>query len=236
MADIINLFMQTWPGFLKAAWFTLRLTAVALVFGSVVGLIVAFMRLSKWRIISGLSQIYITMVRGTPLILQIYVLYWGMREIILLDRFWAGVIALAIHNGAYIAEIFRGAIQSIDKGQAEAARSLGMSLPLTMRRIILPQAFKRAIPPLGNQFIIGLKDSSLVGFIGYQELYMFSNSTAARTLLNLESYMIAGLYYLALVLIFTYIVHRLEQRLDVDNNHKGGVTHVEGTHGRGAQA
>ena len=85
--------------------------------------------------------------------------------------FWAGAIALAIHNGAYITEIFRGSIQSVDRGQMEAARSLGMPYPLAMRRIVLPQAFRQSIPPLGNQFIIGLKDSSLVAYVGLSELW-----------------------------------------------------------------
>ena len=127
--------------------------------------------------------------------------------------FWAGAIALAIHNGAYITEIFRGSIQSIDRGQLEAARSLGMPYPLAMRRIVLPQAFRQSLPPLGNQFIIGLKDSSLVAYVGMSELWGSGLSIAAGNFQQLETYIIVGLYYLVLVLLFTYLVNLLETRL-----------------------
>ncbi|UFJ41830.1 amino acid ABC transporter permease [Brevibacillus humidisoli] len=216
MATFLPLLAETWFGFLKAAGLTVQLTAVSLGIAIVIGLVFAFLRISEWKLLRGMAHLYITLIRGTPLILQIMVLYFGIAKLILLSDFWAGALALAIHNGAYIAEIFRGTIQSIERGQMEAARSLGMSYPLAMRRVVLPQAFRRAIPPLGNQFIIGLKDSSLVGLLGYQELYLLSQSTAARTFLQFESYAIAGLYYLVLVLFFTFLVNKLEKRLDVD--------------------
>ncbi|MED4750597.1 amino acid ABC transporter permease [Brevibacillus choshinensis] len=216
MEDFLNLLGETWFGFLKAAGLTVQLTAVSLGIAICIGLVFAFLRISDSKVLSGIAKTYITVIRGTPLILQIMVLYFGIAKFILLTDFWAGALALAIHNGAYIAEIFRGTIQSIDRGQMEAARSLGMPYPLAMRRIILPQAFKRAIPPLGNQFIIGLKDSSLVGLLGFRELYLASQSTAARTFLQFESYAIAGLYYLVLVLFFTFVLNKLEKRMDVE--------------------
>jgi polar amino acid transport system permease protein len=217
VVDFLNLFSETWFGFMKAAGNTLQITVVSLIFGSVIGLIFAFFRISNSKILTGIAKLYITVIRGTPLLLQIMVLYFGIQELISLTNFWAGAFALAVHSGAYLAEIFRGTIQSIDRGQMEAARSLGMTYPLAMRRIVLPQAFKRAIPPLGNQFIIGLKDSSLVALIGFHEIYLYSQSTAARTFLQLESYTIAAIYYLVLVLVFTFILHKMEKRLDVDN-------------------
>ena len=128
----------------------------------------------------------------------------------LFSPFWAGAIALAIHNGAYITEIFRGSIQSVDRGQLEAARSLGMPYPLAMRRIILPQAFRLSLPPLGNQFIIGLKDSSLVAYVGMSELWGSGLSIAAGNFQQLDTYIIVGAYYLILVLLFTYFVNLLE--------------------------
>ncbi|MED2253507.1 amino acid ABC transporter permease [Brevibacillus parabrevis] len=225
MSEFIVLLGDTWYGFLRAAALTVQLTAVSLAFGIVIGLVFAFFRISSSKVLSGIAQVYITVIRGTPLILQIMALYFGIAKLVLLSDFWAGALALAIHNGAYIAEIFRGTIQSIDRGQMEAARSLGMPYGLAMRRIIMPQALKRAIPPLGNQFIIGLKDSSLVGLIGFQELYLVSQSTAARTFLQFESYAIAGMYYLALVMLFTFVLHVWEKRLDVGrkvNTHGAG--------------
>lgn len=230
MSEFIILLGDTWYGFLKAAGLTVQLTAFSLTIGIVIGLVVAFFRISSSKILNGVAQVYITVIRGTPLILQIMVLYFGITRLILLSDFWAGALALAIHNGAYIAEIFRGTIQSIDRGQTEAARSLGMPYSLAMRRVILPQALKRAIPPLGNQFIIGLKDSSLVGLIGFQELYLVSQSTAARTFLQFEAYSIAGLYYLALVLLFTFVLHKWEKRLDVGRK----VTSHGASYGRSA--
>lgn len=221
MEPFLQLLSETWFGFLKAAWFTVQMTATSLVIAIIIGLTFAFFRISHSKILVGIAKVYIIVIRGTPLILQIMVLYFGITKIIMLSDFWAGSLALAIHNGAYIAEIFRGTIQSIDKGQMEAARSLGMKYSLAMRRIIMPQAFKRAIPALGNQFIIGLKDSSLVGLIGYNELYLASQSTAARTFLQFEAYSIAGLYYLILVLFFTFILYKVERRLDVG---KGAVS------------
>lgn len=214
MEQFINSFLQTFTGFMGAAGVTLKLTIVSLIIACVIGLIIALMKLSSIRILNWTANIYIGVIRGTPLIVQIMWLYFGISHFIVLSAFWAGAIALAIHSGAYIAEIFRGAIQSIDKGQMEAAESLGMTKVLAMRRIILPQAFKRAIPPLGNQFIIGLKDSSLVAFIGISEIFNLSMSQAAATFRQLEFYTIAGIYYLALVIIFTVIVNKIEKKLD----------------------
>ncbi len=162
MSKFIETFFQTYNGFLGAVVVTLQITIVSLLIACVFGLVVALMKISSFRILRMVASGYIGLIRGTPLIVQIMWLYFGITSFVVLSAFWAGAIALAIHSGAYIAEIFRGAIQSIDKGQMEAAESLGMTKSLAMRRIILPQAFKRAIPPLGNQFIIGLKDSSLV--------------------------------------------------------------------------
>jgi polar amino acid transport system permease protein len=204
--------------FLQAMWLTLQLTAMSLVIGCAIGLVFAFFRLSRVRALQWIANVYIAVIRGTPLIVQIAILYFGISSLIVLSPFWAGVWALAIHSGAYIAEIFRGAIQSIDKGQMEAARSVGMTVPLAMRRIILPQAFRRALPALGNQFIIGLKDSSLVAYVGMSDLWGAALSEAASNFKQLDTYMAVGLYYLALVLLISYLVHRMEKRLEL----KGG--------------
>ncbi|WP_312112244.1 amino acid ABC transporter permease [Brevibacillus reuszeri] len=210
---MVDILVSSYPLFLKAAWLTLQLTAVALVLGCIVGLIIAFFRISSSKPLNYFAHTYITVIRGTPLIVQIAILYFGIANLITLSNFWAGALALAVHNGAYIAEIFRGAIQSIDRGQMEASRSLGMSYPLAMRRIVLPQAFRRAIPALGNQFIIGLKDSSLVAYVGMQDLWGTALSEAASNYRQLDTYMVVGLYYLIMIMIFTYFVNRLEGKL-----------------------
>lgn len=215
---MFEIFISTYPIFLKAIVLTLQLTVTSLILACMIGLVFAFFRISNNKILNGIAQLYIAIIRGTPLIVQIMILYFGITSIVVLSPFWAGTIALAIHGGAYITEIFRGAIQSVDRGQLEAARSLGMSYPLAMRRIVLPQAFRLSIPPLGNQFIIGLKDSSLVAYIGgTSELWGAGLSEAASNFQQLETYVIVGFYYLALVLLFTYFVHLLEKRMSRKN-------------------
>ncbi len=214
MGQFMDSVVSTFSGFMQAALVTLQITIVSLILASIIGLFVALMKLSNKKILSWIANLYIGVIRGTPLIVQIMWLYFGITQVVVLSAFWAGAIALAIHSGAYIAEIFRGAIQSIDKGQMEAAESLGMTRKQAMRRIIFPQAFKRSIPSLGNQFIIGLKDSSLVAFIGITEIFNLSMSQAAATFRQLEFYTIAGIYYLVLIVIFTLITNKIEKRLD----------------------
>lgn len=215
--DFYSLLVKSYPIFIQATALTLRLTVAALGIGILIGLVFAMMKISKNRFFNAIADGYITVIRGTPLIVQIFWIYYGLAPIINVPAFWAASLALAVHNGAYIAEIFRGGIQSINRGQMEAARSVGMTYGLAMRRIVLPQAFKRCIPPLGNQFIIGLKDSSLAAFVTMPELFMTAMRRAANQPGNaLEYYTIAGLYYLALVVVFAFLVKKLERRLDVD--------------------
>ncbi|TEB15645.1 Arginine transport system permease protein ArtQ [Pelotomaculum sp. FP] len=204
------------PFFFKAMQITVLLTAASITIGMAIGLFVALLKISKRKLLNRLADLYIGLIRGTPLIVQLFFVYFGLAEIVDFGQFWSASIALAVHSGAYIAEIFRAGIQSIDRGQMEAARSLGMSYPLAMRRIILPQAFKRVIPPLGNQFIIGLKDSSLAAFIAMDELFHLAQRFAASTFRSMEFYAMGGLYYLFLITIFTLAVNALERRLKVD--------------------
>lgn len=196
-----------------ATWLTLKLTIASILIAVVIGLFFAILKVSRIKFLEAIADLYIWIVRGTPLIVQIFILYIGLTSIIKLSAFWAATAGLAFHNGAYIAEIIRGSIQSIDKGQMEAGRSLGMSLSKTMRRIILPQAFRRAVPPLGNQFIIGLKDSSLASFIGMQELFGVSNTLGSNNFAFMTYYLIVAIYYLILVAVFTVLVNMLEKKL-----------------------
>ncbi len=217
MILILDIFLNTLDVFPRAALLTLQLTLTSLLIGSMIGLIIAFFRISSKKLLNYIATVYIGLIRGTPLIVQIAILYFGIASVVTFSQFWAGALALAIHNGAYIAEIFRGAIQSIDRGQMEAARSLGMSYRLAMRRVILPQAFKFSIPPLGNQFIIGLKDSSLVAYVGMAELWGSGLSEAASNYRQLESYIVVGFYYLALVMLFSFLLKKLEKRMSLDS-------------------
>ncbi|KYC90360.1 MULTISPECIES: amino acid ABC transporter permease [Heyndrickxia] len=201
--------------FLEAMLWTLKLTVVSILIGIVFGLFFALLKISRVKVFGYLSDIYVFLVRGTPLIVQIFILYFGFSGIFLIPDFWAAALALAFHNGAYIAEIFRGTIQSIDKGQMEAGRSLGMTRGLAMRRIILPQAFKRALPPLGNQFIIGLKDSSLAAFISMNELFNVATTLGSNNFDEMTYLLIVAVYYLVLVALLTIVVSLVEKRLAV---------------------
>ena len=215
LQNIADIFNEHGVAFLKASWMTISITAISLLFAMVIGLVFAGFKISSKRILNWIADIYIGVIRGTPLIVQIMFLYYGLANIVNLDSFTAGALALGIHTGAYIAEIFRGSVQSIDRGQMEAARSLGMSSSLAMRRIIFPQALKRSIPPLANQFIIGLKDSSLVAYISVTDLYNTALGVQGENYMPFETYFVVGIYYLVIVLIFTWMAKRLEQKMDV---------------------
>lgn len=208
-----DVFISSYDVFLDGLWITFKLSVASLLIAFIIGLFFAILKISNIKILEWIADAYIWIVRGTPLIVQIFILFYGLTDILLIPMFWAGVAGLAFHSGAYIAEIIRGAIQSIDKGQREAGRSLGMSTGLTMRRIILPQAFRRAVPSLGNQFIIGIKDSSLVSFIGMQDLFGVASTMGANSFDYLPYYVTVAIYYLFIVLILTVAVNKIEKKL-----------------------
>ncbi|MCA1318723.1 amino acid ABC transporter permease [Bacillus tianshenii] len=216
LAHFFEVFMGTYDMFLRGMLKTLQITAVSILIALFIGLFFAFLKISKIKVLEWIANAYIYLVRGTPLIVQIFVIYFGLVEYNI-SAFWSISLALAFHNGAYIAEIFRGTIQSIDKGQMEAGRSLGMTRQLTMRRIILPQAVRRALPPLGNQFIIGLKDSSLAAFIGFYELFNVAQTQGANTYDVMTYLLVVAVYYLVLVGLIGIIVNMLERKFSVSD-------------------
>lgn len=210
--ELLQKLFDTYPVFLKGMLLTFQLTVVAIFIAIFIGLFFAFLKISKIKVLEWIADIYIFLVRGTPLVVQIFIFYFGLTSLNI-SQFWSVVLGLAFHNGAYIAEIFRGAIQSIDRGQVEAGRSLGMTMALTMRRIILPQAFRRALPPLGNQFIIALKDSSLASFIGMYELFNVATTYGSNNYDYMSYLLIVAIYYLILVLFFSILVRMVEKRM-----------------------
>lgn len=213
--NYIEIIVKYLPYFLPAALMTLVVTAVGILLGVVLGLITAFLRISNNPFIQLPAKLYIYVIRGTPLLLQIFIIYFGLRSTLHLEAFTSAFLALGIHNGAYIAEIFRGAIQSVDSGQLEAARSLGMTYPKAMQRIIMPQALRIALPPLGNQFIIALKDSSLASAITINELLLKAQQLAAANYRMMEMLTIAALFYLFYTSIFTFLFTWLETKLSI---------------------
>lgn len=216
-SHFFDILAETKGVFLKAMLLTLELTAVSIILGIVIGLVFALLKISRVKVLQFISDVYVYLVRGTPLIVQIFILYFGISGIFLLPDFWAASLALALHNGAYISEILRGAIQSVDRGQLEAGRSLGMTKSLTLRSIILPQAFRRALPPLGNQFIISLKDSSLAAFISMNELFNVATTLGSNNFDEMTYLLIVAVYYLLLVALLTLVVNRAERKLAISD-------------------
>ena len=205
------------PQFVKATGITMELTLLAIGIGVVLGLLLALARISKNAVLSKLSFFYIWFFRGTPLLLQICFLYYSLPTVasaVKLDKFTAGFLALGLNSGAYMAEIIRAAIQSIDKGQMEAARALGMSYPQAMRKIIIPQSYRRLIPPVGNEVIALLKDTSLVSIISVTEL-MRITTTLSNSTGSALYYIPCAVFYLALTTLFTYVFGRLEKKYSV---------------------
>jgi polar amino acid transport system permease protein len=206
-------FYSSSPLFLKGAWLTIQISVLSILIGLVLGLFFALLSQSQFKVLKLINLLYVTIVRGTPLIVQIFVLYFGLTEVVRLSSFNAATLALAVHNGGYISEIFRGAIESIHPGQREAALSLGMNNNLAFRRIIFPQAFLRSLPSLGNQFIIALKDSSLAAFISMNELFNIATTQGANHFDQMTYLLIVAIYYLALVMLLSFFVSLTEKKL-----------------------
>ncbi|MCX8129362.1 MAG: amino acid ABC transporter permease [Clostridia bacterium] len=206
------------PALLEGALNTVLLTVISVLFGSVLGLFLALGRLSKNKIVDRICWIYIWLFRGTPLLMQLFFIYYALPKIhpaLTLPGQWIpALLALALNSGAYLAEIIRAAIQSIDKGQMEAAKALGMSYSQAMRRIIVPQSYRRLIPPVGNELIALLKDSSLVAMIAMTELMKVTNQISTRES-DAAIYLPAAILYLSMTTLFTYVFEKLEKKYSV---------------------
>jgi polar amino acid transport system permease protein len=205
------------PKFIPGVIATLGLSFFSILLGMVFGLITVLLKLSRKKALMRITDIYITIVRGTPLLLQLIFIFYVLPTIgIELDRFTSAIIGLAFHNGAYISEIFRGSIESIHYGQMEAARSLGMTKLQAMKRVILPQAFKRSVPALGNQFIIAVKDSSLASVITITEIILLARQFSAATFKTFPILFVAGCYYLIITMGLTKVLSIIELKLKVN--------------------
>lgn len=213
--QFLDYFEKYYSLFIPAVWMTVKITVLGIMMGVVLGLIFSLLRISKHAVLNIPAKAYIWIIRGTPLLLQLLIIYVGFSSILLIDPIPAAWLALGIHNGAYIAEIFRGAIESVDRGQREAGISLGMTKWKVMRRIILPQAFKRAVPALSNQFIIALKDSSLASSISVPELLLKAKQLGSSNFRYMEMLTIAAVYYLIMTSILTVLANAIERRLNV---------------------
>ncbi|WP_163527350.1 amino acid ABC transporter permease [Halobacillus ihumii] len=205
------------PQLMTGLYYTLLISVVGLLIGFVLGAIFGLGRISNIKIIYWISSVYIEVLRGTPVLVQAIWIFYALPLIIYynFDSVTAGIIVIALNSGAYIAEIVRGAVVSIEKGQMEAGRSLGLNHRQTMRHIIWPQAFKRMIPPLGNQFIISIKDTSLLSVILVPELIFQGRLIAANHFNAVEIYTTVAVFYLAITLTLSFVLSIVERRLDV---------------------
>ena len=202
------------PILLMGAGVTIEITAFSVAIGFFIGLFVGIARISQFKILRIMAAVYADCIRGTPLLVQIFLIYFALPMAIgqRVEPFIAAVAACGINSGAYVSEIFRAGIQAIDVGQMEAGRSLGLTWWQTMRFIILPQAFKNILPPLGNEFIAMLKDSSLVSVIGFEELTRRGQLIIAQTYGSFEIWMTVAVLYLIMTMAISRIVAFLEKR------------------------
>lgn len=208
--------MQGLPLLLKGAYYTLLITLVSMFFGFIIGLLTALARISKYKALSSVVKGYVSVIRGTPLLVQIFIVYYGLPDIgITLSPMAAAFVSLSIGTGAFLSETFRGAIISVPKEQTEAAQALGMNYWQAIRRIILPQAARVAIPPMGNTFIGMLKETSLVSVITVTELLRASQLLIAKYYVVMPFYLAIALMYWLLSTLFSIILSKVELRLSV---------------------
>jgi len=207
---------------LKALGQTLLLALCGLFFACIIGLIVGLMSVIKSKVCNIIAQVFVDIIRGVPMLVLAYFVYFGLPMFlndylnlgIILTSLQAGTICLALNCGAYMAEIIRAGIQSVDKGQMEAARSLGLPYWRSMQRVVLPQAIKTMIPSIINQFIITLKDTSILSVIGFPELINSAKNVVAITFRSFETWLIVGVMYLIVITILAKLAKMLERRLN----------------------
>nr|WP_180883059.1 amino acid ABC transporter permease [Mesorhizobium loti] len=213
MNDYVQLLQAYFPYIAKGAIVTIELTLVALIGSVLIGLVTTFAKLSSVRPLSFVAGVYIELIRATPALLQLFIIYFGLTSFGLrLDPFTAASITLSMVGGAYAAEIFRAGIEAVDRGQFEAARSLGMSTPLAMRRIILPQAAVIILPPFTNFVISMIKDTSLALTISVPEIMYRSYDASSQSFRSMAIYSMAAIIYLAVCLPLSGFARALERR------------------------
>ncbi len=211
----VGVVASEWDVILQGVLVTISLALLAEVFGGLLGLFLALLKISRSPVLRLPAQLYIDVFRGTPLLVQITIIYFSVAPVGFRweSLFFAGLAALSLNSAAYVAEIFRSGIQSIDKGQMEAGRASGLTYVQTMRHIIVPQAFRRTIPPLTNEFVMLIKDTSLVSVIGLVELLRAAQEIQSQTF-NSSALTAAALIYLMICLPLIYLTNALERRLN----------------------
>lgn len=204
--------------FIQGTKSTILISLFTVLLGVVFGTFLSLMKISNNKILKSISTAYIELIRGTPILVQLYIVYYGLPKLgIELPDFIAGVVTLSINSSAYVAEIIRAGIQSIDKGQMEAARCIGMSKKMAMQYIIIPQAFKNILPALGNEFITLIKESSIVSIIGIHELMYNADTVRGNTFQPFEPLITAAVIYFVLTFTLSKVVGTFERRMKVSD-------------------
>ena len=228
---VIKIISENWPMFLRGAGLTLMIALIGTVLGAIIGLLAGVIRTIPvpergakkvfLKVINVILSIYIEFFRGTPMIVQAMVIYYGSALAFGIDMnvFVAAIIVVSINTGAYMAEIVRGGIVSIDKGQFEAAHAIGMTHVQTMWNVVLPQVIRNILPATGNQFVINIKDTSVLNVISVTELYFVTKSISGNNFRYFESFFVACMIYFVMTFIVTRILLYLEKKLDGSDNY-----------------
>ncbi len=213
----LSIFLETLPLLLGGAWVTLYISLISSSIGVALGLFIGMARVSRFRAVRTIATVYTEMIRGTPLLMQLIILYYGLPSVgINLEAIVAGIIGLSANSAAYVGEIFRAGIQSVGRGQMEAARAAGLTHLQAMRYVVLPQAFRMVLPPLTNEFVTMLKDSSLVSTLAIAELLRTGREVVAWKVNVFSPFAGVTLLYLAMTLPLTHLARYLERRIDPD--------------------
>ncbi len=200
--------------FINGTIYTIGLSLISVFFGLLLGIGLTLLRRNRIAAIGKIGDAYVAVVRGTPLILQLYIVYYGIPNIPMMV---AAVLAMSLNSAAYISEIIRAGIEAVDKGQWEAARSLGMSMHQTMKSVVLPQAFKNILPALGNEFIVLIKESAIVSVIGVHDLMYNADTVRGITFKPFEPLIVVGAIYFVLTYSLSIVLQQLERRLKVSD-------------------
>lgn len=229
--SIIKIVQENWPMFLRGAWVTIYISIIGTLIGTLIGLLVGVIRTIPvpergvkkvfLKIINVILSVYIEFFRGTPMIVQSMVIYYGSAQFLGIDinRIVAALFIVSINTGAYMSEIVRGGIVSIDKGQFEAAQAIGMSHAQTMFNVILPQVIRNILPATGNEFVVNIKDTSVLNVISVSELFFQTKSIAGNNFKYFESFSVACIIYLVLTFTITRILRAIERKLDGPENY-----------------
>lgn len=229
--SIVKIVQENWPMFLRGAWVTIYISIIGTLIGTLIGLLVGVIRtipvpergIKKvfLKVINVILSIYIEFFRGTPMIVQSMVIYYGSAQFLGIDinRIVAALFIVSINTGAYMSEIVRGGIVSIDKGQFEAAQAIGMSHAQTMFNVILPQVIRNILPATGNEFVVNIKDTSVLNVISVSELFFQTKSIAGNNFKYFESFSVACIIYLILTFTITRILRFIERKLDGSENY-----------------